>query len=394
MSYHTYMSELGKRAHAEGSDAHSAVMSYHPDIWVPVDTAGGASDEITYPGNEPLTDTGSPAYIQVSERDKPPAPHTNGYTQLLAADEHGRPLPQADQDALAGYYANAEHTLLNEFSAHTEGLDLQRVGNFMASLGLRDMPILDVAEGDGPQLAHTISALFDSAPANATYRGVWLDGIATGFIIRDTKLEQYNGTSYTDSIRVHEKAHGTATNVRITARLADGIPRLASAQAGFYSYQKNETDGTKKEEGVFLEEGFAEWVRGLYITEELGLTTGFIQPSEGSRVPETERKRVIRHSETGLTADVSMRYFRYFTDGGPGVDFKAYGGEALQRLVAYDPGMRGALLASRSSNEAYRELIGRMDAIEPGLYQRLRGTPFNSRASHESLCYVSALTGK
>lgn len=191
-------------------------------------------------------------------------------------------------------------------------------------------------------------------------------------IKRDPDLESLNGTELIESLVIHEIAHSangnssTSVDVKLTNRRRklmgligkneDEISLSAHIGRSGFGVGRDKDEGV---EGFFLEEGYAELERGLYVAQELGKPDGFAGDAQfGKSHLINKYKFFKRNTNTGKEGWT-------FPSG-------AIPAMTLELLIDHDPELLSALRESRRSVEGLREVARRIDAISPGLYQELR----------------------
>ena len=283
----------------------------------PVPSVGGASGEITCPAVSLEADEPAEQPIEQPKSSEAPTDSSKFITgQMLIIRRKVAELPQ-----------------------NTEGLSLDRVAAFTGRLGLQETMTVHLER----ELDHTVDQLLcgTRAPISANVGGIYARRIDTAIVYRNPELEELNGPEYIDSLTVHEKAHGSS----------------------------------KQRTGGFLEEGFADHIRGRYIVEELGLpqgladmpadmtdfsTNAFGKASPKLPIPSHYFVRTFDHKNSAAASSF------------PGIAVSSFAGAAIDALVEKDPALGAALIEARRSEESLQEVIDRINAIRSGLYVALR----------------------
>jgi len=194
-------------------------------------------------------------------------------------------------------------------------------------------------------------------------------------VLRDPEAEELNGVAYTEAAAVHEIAHATAeiitTGLMVETHTTGLFKKKKTVtlqptltRAGFAVVHQEDAHGDMH--GLFLEEGYAGYEQGEYI-RELGNESGAVSDnpvllSDANRYKGTplERFATITKDATGqLKIAAGMR------QSVPAV--------TLEQLFNHDPELLPLIRKSRGSVDALREVPKRINAIMPGLYQRMQG---------------------
>lgn len=268
--------------------------------------------------------------------------------------------------------------LLSEIVPDTEGLNLARIDSYFESLKL---PTAERVVFNTDQLDKVKSLLKGIGLSPELVGGETIATFLNPFniilVIRDHKLEELNGASYTESLIVHEAAHSTSqydTHVSyfnpVTARVLIEKPRC-----GFHLM-----DG-KTQWGVFLEEGFADFLRGDYrsrvISREeqqqfiasLGIKGDYnLEATVGMTLRDPGESRF----------RVPLKYLTIDETGSPILLSSSLAAVAVEEITKRDPDFVSNLKLARKSVEGLRSVAQSLDKISPGLYpflQRLQYDP-------------------
>ena len=87
------------------------------------------------------------------------------------------------------------------------------------------------------------------------------------------------------------------------------------------------------------------------------------------------------------------RYVYTEVDGRPDAHESAFAATALGHLMDRDPALRPALLHGNHDVEARREVIGRLEAIKPGMYATMRDHFQHEKLFGYGLDYVRDVLG-
>ena len=233
------------------------------------------------------------------------------------------------------------------------GLRMDRVDSFRESMG-------------APRKTLRILSPENYAIANAivgkdlgTEEGQYLLEQDLIIVKRDPELELVNGgPDFIESLVIHEMAHSATdnSNIRIDVvpqrRFLRKTDAMVSSHAGRMGFVVTNDKGNA--EGYFLEEGYAELERGLYVTQILGKPNGF-----------TGRP------QSDFTSPID-KYNVFNKKGQWGLPPGSLPAITLELLIKHDSEFLSSLRKSRSSVEGLREIIRHINAISPGLYQELR----------------------
>lgn len=203
---------------------------------------------------------------------------------------------------------------------------------------------------------------------------------------RDHRLELCNGSDLTESFLVHELAHSTSryysyrADVDIRERLLKStiLERSFSAlRIGFLLLGSEENDT-----GSFLEEGYAELERGLYVSEVLGKPKGFGGERLKATAPLYELlRKYVYSTRIGGKEELCLL-------GG------AYPAVALELLVQKVPKLFEALRHARHSAEGLRDVAWYIDSVCPGLYQEMRQIENVNTRSPETFQKITRIVTK
>lgn len=287
-------------------------------------------------------------------------------------------IPQSAEDAvdstlLSEHYTGIREALLQQFPSDETGIDTARATAFIQSLGLRVVPTIYIPEARVEEFADALQETIGGAEKIRPQEGgKYEPTIDRSFIFRNRANEEANGPEATEAAGVHENAHGSSgydtLSVRVTEDDGDVLLVPHTPRIGFAANLDKGTYGIVR--GTFLEEGWADHIRGRYIAEVLGKPNGLADyPSEeyisvyndGSRVPLPSRYLERAQGDAGGSE-------LYIRDA-------AWGAAAIDLLVQRDPALEQALIEARTSVAGLREVVGRMNTIHPRLYVAMRDAP-------------------
>jgi hypothetical protein len=222
------------------------------------------------------------------------------------------------------------------------------------------------------------------------WEGKYLGDIDLVIVRRRPELETLNGKIYTESILVHELAHSSSgiyiDHPQVRLNIKSGFNRGYSG--GW---------------GGFLEEGFAELLRGNYMAK-------FMKREDLKRLSKasyigTLNKDSFTSSNSFDFKDIgiSYKYFYIIKEGGVAIKPNALASTALELLMVRDRTLFKTLISARSSVEGARKLALKLNRISPGLYVYLqKGELVNGTLSTDSyvekylyvLNHASGIVGK
>jgi hypothetical protein len=264
------------------------------------------------------------------------------------------------------------------FAADIEASRAPHIERYLSSLGLRVATMATVDESRREEVNRVMAEKTGMSDSFMNMGG-YNTYIDMGFIFRNPEWEALNGPAITDSVRVHEGAHGSSHYRTIRQIQDDGGTGPTVARNGLVV--KN-TDGVRI--GTFLEEAWAEHVRGRYIAEDLGKPGGFADW-------QTDIIKMVDPRD-GAILFVPAQYARNARLAPVEVSDASHAGAAFDYLVQRDPGLEAAAIEARHSVEGLREVAGRLNRIDDGLYVRLR----RPRFEHDFLAglkHVQAVLG-
>lgn len=243
---------------------------------------------------------------------------------------------------------------------NVEGINMERLQNYAQEVFKSVVPVLFL-DPENFDIASKVSSPASNDKDRNTL-GIMLDA-GVCIVGRDPELEDLNGTAFTESLAVHELAHGTTTFhpveilAKKTGRLFKRSRTFADRKRNGFKVGKADSDSPRK--GSFLEEGYADYERGQYV-QRLGHTDGVL----------IEHPKLLEDFEG---RDLGPHYWYLTPDGGRGVPIRSsLGASVLETLIYADPELLDALRASRYSVEGLRAVPKRLNRLQPGLYSRLQ----------------------
>ncbi len=250
------------------------------------------------------------------------------------------------------------------------GLDLSRINKYCQEMGAPQKPLLFLNPNEYAKALASHGGV--TVHSEHSSQGQYLQHIDVIIVKRDPESERLNGAEITESIAVHEIAHSSATLNPVQLR-AETTGRFRKktvvsgdrSRIGFVVTSLAD----KKVRGTLLEEGYAEYERGQYMLEQ-GRESGFVTPGED-------------FDRTDAMNLISGRYYalKQGADGATEPTLLSEGAvaaAALEMLVARDNKLIDALRESRKSADGLREVAQRINAIVPGMYQRMHDVDINA----------------
>ncbi|MFF4875469.1 hypothetical protein [Micromonospora sp. NPDC000668] len=269
----------------------------------------------------------------------------------------------------AGLHAHQQY-LLDALANSVGGINIRRVESFFLSRGLRIAPYKLLNEAD-TRLAEKMGELDG---LNGSYKA----SHDVALVPRHAGLEAINGSELTESILVHELAHGI-NEYHDLVYLQDEVGGEQSIQHGRSGHRVYDCHGEAR--GRLIEEARAERERGKFVEQVLGLSHGFAH-----RVLKT--KFFLEGA-----AVVDAKYSICRTDGTPHVISEAFPAQAFDLLCQVDPAIDNSLTLSPRSVGGLRNLARRLEQIQPGLYAYLRDMPYGREHYRQCLVDIQELAG-
>lgn len=266
--------------------------------------------------------------------------------------------------------------MFERFPSDLEGLNVDRINNFFESYDLSVPPVIVLAKEQYDDFDQYMEDNFGAKMDSEAYAS-YLPHLDLVCVKRNRDIEVENkGAEFTESIIVHELAHGsTMIGGQVAVIDADNNTKINSFRSGhIVQVLRHEEGGT----GHFLEEAFAERMRGKYF-ESIGMKTGVSRRDEDEYSLTTIRD---------ITVEVPPKY-SFKSKGNDCIVASSFAAAALELLMEKDPDLWPAFLSARKDVEGLREVAKRLNAIQPGLYKTLRDDyPYTSQGFFDGLHYV------
>lgn len=154
------------------------------------------------------------------------------------------------------------------------------------------------------------------------------------------------------AILAHEKAHSTTEFNSISYTQTNHARNYAAPRVGQTLYQTGR--------GIFLEEGFADYMAAHFVRKELHLPNGAWQTSDNLKLGDRDPVPPVY-----IWPNVEHRGDATMTIGA----FAAYG---LELINQKDSRLHSALIQGRKSAEGLRQVAQIIEGIRPGLYTELQ----------------------
>jgi hypothetical protein len=259
--------------------------------------------------------------------------------------------------------------ILNNFESKTDGLDIERVKDFMKerNLPIKDFILFDME--DVPKLQEIFGE--NDIRVITGVSGIYLSMLDMIFMRRDREMERVNGSVYGEGNLVHEMNH--AANVYNTySKKGEVVTRPRSGfvvlNTHFRAYNGKKVEKKEKQSpwGYFLEEGFADLQRGDYIEKNI------------SAVIKEKRNRLSAmaneyETQSGSVYQESKKYLAFMKDGETiGAPFTSIAATGIEMLCEKIPNLGQVLIEARSDIEKLREIPRLINAIKPGLYLEIQ----------------------
>lgn len=232
-----------------------------------------------------------------------------------------------------------KNEILGTITSKEHGLNPARIRSYIESLGLQAQPIIFVDTTDIKHINTIFKKFGFQFIFNTNDIGRYFGDIGLGIINRGVTdefgipFDQSNDLILFESFAIHESSHGTDEH---TCNL--NIPYKTSS--GFIDIDSN----TGNESGNFMEEGFAEYIRKQYLTDNAYFPENTPPENTYSFIDSKNNFVGIHTSSAG------------------------YG---LELLCQYHPELWPKILQARKTKDAEFELISYMGKIWPGLYEAL-----------------------
>lgn len=296
-----------------------------------------------------------------------------------------KPLEGMDE-IIDSTFSEARKQIFEKFPSNLEGLDINRVYTFLDQLELRRSPLVVINKEQRHELVEFINATAGiKIGEEMEPHGVYEPTLDIAFVFRDEEKEKDNGTEFTESIIAHELAHSSSIHTDMSAVMDYsinnlGVTRPRVGQLMTFPSAADPKEATRS--GTFLEEGFAEYIRGRYISEILGLPGG---------LSGLNQRTLDKIKWRDYHLSIPSKYVYREGKDQVAIIASSAAGASLELLMEQDPDLLPAMIKARKNVDGLREVTTRVNGIEPGLYKKLRDD-FNSEATfYSGLSYVTSV---
>jgi len=279
-------------------------------------------------------------------------------------------------------FNNVKSALIERFpTQEVRGLNTTRVEEYIKKNNLKVKPYVIFEKKDLIELKKIIGETkLDRSVFDQDKYGLYIPEIDLVLLMRDPELEEINGPLFTEGLLVHELVHATGSfgNVVITDSNSAYTPR-----SGFFLTQN------KKPWGWFLEEGFADMLRGEYVSQHA--TDQDLKRMEQSlSYPSLSFKSTIplkSSSNPSILSPIPIKYLFCKPESVMGL-ISSIAASGVEMLCNANPQLRQRMIEARNSINGLRALTQEIDKIAPGLYPHIQKTDPTMEDSHKCLKYI------
>jgi hypothetical protein len=255
---------------------------------------------------------------------------------------------------------------LKKIESKTDGLDIERVKDFMKERGLPIKDFILYDEEDIPKFQEIFGE--DGTRIIAAVSGIYLSMLDIILVRRDRAMELVNGTVYEEGKLVHEMNH-SANRHNAYIKKGEVVTRPRSGFVVLNTHFREST-GEKKEKqspwGYFLEEGFVDLQRGDYEEQYI---PAHIKEKRDSLTTTTNEYKTL----SGVVYRESKKYLAIMKDDKTiGSPFTSIAATGIEMLCEKIPNFKQVLVEARSDIEKLREIPRLINAIKPGLYTEIQ----------------------
>ncbi|MCK9352087.1 MAG: hypothetical protein WCT49_04170 [Candidatus Paceibacterota bacterium] len=280
-------------------------------------------------------------------------------------------------------WQNLRARILEYFENKTDGLDIERVNEFVTSEGLSSTDILFIDFEDIRRLSEILRPYGLADQFSRSTSGVRIPELNLAIVARNPDKEQLNGQIYTEGVAVHESAHGSHKGSFVEYGCETYVPRLG------FALQRSLDDRSVPYSGIFLEEGFAEIMKGEYLEKYMsGKEKDRLLEVLGlpEKTPLSREVTVSFQSKSGEVVETVMPIKYLYIKSENGVDCSASAPAASALEIAWKkyPELRTAMIESRGDESKLKEIPKIFERISPGLYSKLQKI-FKADSYHFSL---------
>lgn len=276
------------------------------------------------------------------------------------ASESLKPLkvPENEKLEVNAHLTDARKKVMERFPSELEGLNMSRVNSFFEQYHLRDVSLTVISTRRQSEFLEFFTKTVGEVSTPES-RGIYIPSIDLAVVFRDEEKEAENGVEYTESLIVHERAHGANEHNRVVRVVEEDPDTPWEPTVARQGQAVKSPNGT--EFGTFLDESFAEGMRGQYIRQELG----------GSLPNIPMGTLTAQDLRDNFQLPVSSTYV-YKENGHYFLDPSSFAASSLDALVEKDPLLWPAMVEARKTAAGLREVAKRIDRQKSGLYRELR----------------------
>jgi hypothetical protein len=277
--------------------------------------------------------------------------------------------------------------ILENFKNKTDGMNIKRVEDFMKENGLPLLEYIIYDKEDILEIDEMLEGLYELDPG---MQAGYVSSFNLIFLKRERENCRLNGNVYDEGKLIHELGHSSTRHAHYSVNTKTKQAKVT--RVGFYLSDVKHTDfvGGKKQEvpwGGFLEEGFADMLRGEYIERNM---------SADIRKKIQEKMKSIAREDDDWQYDMNPKYIfidvpnededdwsydaepafidEFDEDETTWVNYmkSAIAATGLEMLCEKIPILRQTLIEARSDIEKLREIPKLLNAIKPGLYMEIQ----------------------
>lgn len=272
--------------------------------------------------------------------------------------------------------------LLETIPSRQEGLNIERVRQFMAGLGLPVKDFFLFAKEDFPSLVAMLrEGGFSSTADQLEQKGSWglfFPELNLAMVRRDAEMEKNNSPAFMESILIHELVHASSGYEDMVFEFNPKENSLAvhTPRVGFCLARN------KPGWGWFLEEGLADMVRGMYIER-------YLPPENQSRLLIAEKYPANANFKEAAIAMVQkssgyrfllpLKYIFLVGEDKTDEPLAAVAAFGLELLCRKNKNLREVLLAARNDKERLREIPQLLNGLKKGLYVEIQNTAYQEK---------------
>jgi hypothetical protein len=253
---------------------------------------------------------------------------------------------------------------LNEVPHSEQGMNISRMADFLDQRGIAMKPL----NGVDLTAQRSVNGIIGYEPGEVETLSSHIQLVDYTYVRRDGVYERIFGTAALEAFGIHEAAHDDELPHDILTRdQPGGRISYKSIRCGLADYRPIEA-------GDYLAEAAAEYASHEYVTKELGNSNGFSKSTDPILISVDEPG----HPDVNYLLPASYTYQNPQT-GTRTWPTSAHAAFGLQLLIAWDPSITPALWATRTDPTAVQDFAHRIDALDDGLYDKLRKPQYEWR---------------